>query len=121
MITRVATVAVTVRDQDKALDFYTNALDFEKRDDQPMGEGSRWVTVAPQGAETDVVLEAAGPEDHVGGWANMVFGCDEIHTTYEELSGRGVEFSEKPSEQPWGMWARFKDSDGNEFGLYSSK
>jgi predicted enzyme related to lactoylglutathione lyase len=40
--------------------------------------------------------------------------------TYEELRGRGVEFSEEPNEQPWGMWARFKDVDGNEFGLIQS-
>lgn len=121
MIARVGTVAVTVQDQDKALDFYVNSLGFEKRDDQPFGEGYRWLTVAPKGAETNVVLEPAGPEDHVGAWANMVLECDDIHATYEELSGRGVEFSEKPSEQPWGMWARFKDIDDNEFGLYSSK
>ncbi len=121
MITRVGTVAVTVRDQDKALDFYTNALGFEKRSDELMGEGARWITVAPKGAETNVVLEPAGLEDYVGTWANMILECDDIYATYEELNGRGVEFSEKPSEQPWGMWARFKDIDGNEFGLYSSK
>ncbi len=121
MITRVGTVAVTVRDQDKALHFYTNALGFEKRSDEPMGEGARWITVAPKGAETNVVLEPAGLEDYVGTWANMILECDDIYATYEELNGRGVEFSEKPSEQPWGMWARFKDIDGNEFSLYSSK
>jgi predicted enzyme related to lactoylglutathione lyase len=33
---------------------------------------------------------------------------------------RGVEFSEEPNEQPWGMWAQFKDVDGNEFGLIQS-
>ncbi len=121
MITRIGTVAVPVRNQDKALDFYTNALGFEKRDDQPMGEGARWITVAPKNAETNIVLEAAGPEDRVGTWANTILECDDIYATHEELSGRGVEFSEKPSEQPWGMWARLKDVDGNEFGLYSSK
>jgi lactoylglutathione lyase len=47
----------------------------------------------------------------------MVFECDDIQATYEELRGRGVEFTEEPSEQPWGMWAQFKDVDGNEFGL----
>ncbi|MDQ3912885.1 MAG: VOC family protein [Actinomycetota bacterium] len=120
MIDRVGTVAVAVRNQDKALDFYINALGFEKRADEPMGEGARWVTVAPNGAETNVALEA-GPEERVGTWSYMVLECSDIQAAYEELRGRGVEFSEEPSEQPWGMWARFKDIDGNEFGLYSSK
>jgi predicted enzyme related to lactoylglutathione lyase len=40
-----------------------------------------------------------------------------MRNTYEELSERGVEFSQQPSEQPWGIWAQFKDPDGNEFGL----
>ena len=120
MIDRVGTVAVAVRDQDKALDFYINALGFEKRADEPMGEGACWITVAPNGAETNVALEA-GPEERVGTWSHMVLECSDIQAAYEELRGRGVEFSEEPSEQPWGMWARFKDIDGNEFGLYSSK
>lgn len=120
MINRVGTVAVAVRDQDKALDFYVNALGFEKRADEPMGEGARWVAVSPNRAQTTVALEA-GPEERIGTWAYMVLECDDIYVTHEELSGRGVEFSEEPSEQPWGMWARFKDIDGNEFGLYGSK
>jgi hypothetical protein len=45
-----------------------------------------------------------------------------MHATFEELRGRGVEFSEEPVEQTWvptspKMWAQFKDVDGNEFGL----
>ena len=31
--------------------------------------------------------------------------------------GRGVEFTEEPTNQPWGLWAQFRDPDGNEHGL----
>ena len=72
-------------------------------------------------------MDRQGKEQHrrsviesIGTVANVVFECDDLDTTYEELRGRGVEFSEEPNEQPWGMWAQFKDVDGNEFGLIQS-
>lgn len=57
-ITRASTVGIYVSDQDRALDFYTNALGFEKLIDEPMGTetASRWIEVAPAGAETHFVL-----------------------------------------------------------------
>ena len=116
-ITRVGIVGVSVSNQDRALDFYVNALGFEKRVDEYMSESARWIEVAPTGAETRLVLEP-GLEDRMDtSWAGMIFESDDIRATYEELRGRGVEFTEEPSEQPWGVWARFKDTDGNEFGL----
>jgi predicted enzyme related to lactoylglutathione lyase len=117
MITKAGIVAIYVSDQDRALDFYTNTLGFEKRADEPMSETARWIEVAPASAETRLVLEP-GPEDRIGTWAGVILECGDIRATYEELRGRGVEFTEEPSEQPWGMWARFKDQDGNEFGLF---
>lgn len=118
MITKASTVGIYVSDQDRALDFYVNKLGFEKLLDEPMGPEARWIEVAPLGAETHLVLfTPPGQEDRIGTFSNVVFSCDDIQATYEELSGRGVEFSEGPAEQPWGMWAQFKDQDGNEFGL----
>ena len=118
MITRARTVGVYVSNQDRALDFYVDKLGFEKRTDEPMGPEARWIEVAPAGAETVLVLfTPPGQEDRIGTFSNIVFECDDIETTYRELRGRGVEFTEEPSEQPWGMWAQFKDVDGNEFGL----
>ncbi|MDX6379985.1 MAG: hypothetical protein QOI57_1009 [Rubrobacteraceae bacterium] len=118
MITTASTVGIYVSDQDRALDFYTNKLGFEKLVDEPMGGGSRWIEVAPRGAETHLVLfTPPGQEDRIGTFSNVVFSCEDIESTHEELRNRGVEFTEEPSEQPWGLWAQFKDQDGNEFGL----
>ncbi len=118
MIVKAATVGIYVSDQDRALDFYTNTLGFEKRLDEPMSESARWIEVAPKGAETRLVLfTPPGQEDRIGTFSNVVLECDDIRATHEELRGRGVEFTEQPSEQPWGLWAQFKDQDGNEFGL----
>ena len=120
MITKASTVGIYVSDQDQALDFYTNKLGFEKLIDEPMGSGSdaRWIEVAPAGAQTPLVLfTPPGQEDRIGTFSNVTFSCDDMNSTYQELKSRGVEFSENPSEQPWGIWAQFKDPDGNEFGL----
>ena len=74
--------------------------------------------MAPAGAETHLVLlKPPGLEDRIGTFAGVVFECDDIRATYEELWDRGVELTEEPSEQPWGMWAQFKDVDGNGFVL----
>jgi predicted enzyme related to lactoylglutathione lyase len=119
-ITKASTVGIYVSDQERALDFYTNALGFEKLVDEPMGPDTeaRWIEVAPAGAETHLVLfTPPGQEDRIGTFSNVVLACDDIRSTHEELRGRGVEFTREPSEQPWGLWAEFKDVDGNEFGL----
>lgn len=48
---------------------------------------------------------------------SIVFECDDIHTTYETLKGRGVEFVEEPKTMSWGTFAEFRDTDSNEFLL----
>jgi catechol 2,3-dioxygenase-like lactoylglutathione lyase family enzyme len=58
MINRVGNVTVFVADQDRAKEFYTNILGMEVHSDQPVYPGSqnRWLTVAPKGAATEIVL-----------------------------------------------------------------
>lgn len=118
MITKASTVGIYVSDQDRALDFYVNKLGFERLIDEPMGSGARWIEVAPAGAQTHLVLfTPPGQEDRISTFSNVVFACDDMKRTHAELSSRGVQFSQEPSEQPWGIWAQFKDPDGNEFGI----
>lgn len=42
-----------------------------------------------------------------------------VYSANETLSARGVEFSGPPQKQPWGTFATFKDTDGNQFVLSS--
>ena len=53
---------IFVDDQQKALDFYTDVLGFEKRVDVPVGE-FRWLTVSPRDQKdgVEILLE---PSDH---------------------------------------------------------
>ena len=51
-------------------------------------------------------------------FAGTVFlTTDDVHASYEELKGRGVEFSETPEERPYGIDSGFRDPSGNSFRL----
>ncbi len=122
-ISHISVVTVQVKDQDAALQFYTERLGFEKRSDAPMGEGMRWLTVAPAGAATEVVL-ARGFGDGgapLGKNTGLVLETDDIDAAHRELSGRGVHFTKQPSKEDFGGWAEFVDGDGNGFGLHSNQ
>ena len=73
-------VAVTVRDQDRALRFYVDKLGFEVRRDVPLAEGGRWIQVAPPAATTTVVLVAVGADAPVGLDTGITFTLDEIES-----------------------------------------
>jgi lactoylglutathione lyase len=119
MIKHVSLTTVYVSDQDKALDFYINKLGFEVRADDTMGD-MRWIQVAPKGAVTTIVLAhgfGGWSEENVGQFTGVGLEADDLEATYQELSSRGVEFTEKPSQQPWGMQSQFVDQDGNGYVL----
>jgi catechol 2,3-dioxygenase-like lactoylglutathione lyase family enzyme len=124
MISRIHSTTVLVSDQDKALDFYVNKLGFQKRADNPYGDGSRWLTVAPEGADTELVLgmakdygvAEAATSPRVDCGISLVTG--DIEAAYRTLKDRGVEFRQPPEAMPWGTKATwFTDPDGNTFFL----
>ena len=125
---------VWVHDQDEALAFYTEKLGFEVQSDVTLPEMGdfRWLTVAPPGQpDTAVVLMAIpGPpvmDEETAeqvrtlmakGFAGTIFlTTDDVRADYEELKGRGVEFTEEPEERPYGIDSGFRDPSGNSFRL----
>ena len=121
MIRQLKFAGIPTRDQNAALAFWTEKVGFRVATDQPMGPGQRWIELAIPGAQTGVVLfTPEGHEDRVGTFFNGSFACDDVDYTYKQMSGRGVEFVEPPQKQPWGVFAKFKDPDGNTFVLSSS-
>jgi lactoylglutathione lyase len=126
MITRINSVNVLVSDQDRAKEFYTKKLGFEEQMDAPMGPDNRWVQLAPRGAQTSLVLfkpmegmpNYEQAKSMVGSFAPFIFAVDDIQATHRELTARGVEFVDAPSQQEWGWWATIKDPDGNIIGLH---
>jgi uncharacterized glyoxalase superfamily protein PhnB len=131
---KLASAQVWVHDQDEALDFYTKKLGMEVRSDVTLPEmgGFRWLTVGPP-AQDDVsivlmaipgppVMDAETAEQvrtlMAKGFASTVFfSTDDVRSDYEQLSSRGVEFSETPEERPYGIDAGFRDPSGNSFRL----
>jgi predicted enzyme related to lactoylglutathione lyase len=122
MISHIKFVSVPVRDQNRALDFYTEKLGFTIITDQPFDEKQRWIELRIPKAETRVVLfTPEGQEDRIGSFSPVVFASADVEKSYEELKARGVTFDGPPEKQPWGTFAKFKDSEGNQFVLSTSK
>jgi predicted enzyme related to lactoylglutathione lyase len=118
---RVYSVGIFCADQDRAKRFWTETMGFELLGDDPMGPegGPRWIEVKPPGQDVRLILFTPEGQEHmIGQFSNVLFEVDDIQATYEELTGRGVEFPTPPEKAPWGRWwAQFKDPDGNSYGL----
>jgi catechol 2,3-dioxygenase-like lactoylglutathione lyase family enzyme len=124
MITHLHSTTIVVSDQNAALDFYTKTLEWDKTMDSVMGPGMRWLTVAPKGAQTQIVLahpdwfEGRGPNVRLGAETGITLVAKDIDDTYATLVSRGVKFKKPVEMMPWGQkGAWFSDPDGNEFFL----
>lgn len=109
MISSIGDVAVVVSDGKEAARWYSEKLGFKIYSSE-----GHWITVGPAGATTVIHLCEGKLEP---GNTGIGLLADDIQKTYEELSGKGVEFTKKPADEGWGMYAMFKDMDGNEFWL----
>ena len=134
MITRLTHVNVWVDDQDEALAFYTEKLGFELREDVTVPElgNFRWLTVGVP-SQPDValaLLPVPGPpvfdeetRDQLraivakGAAGGLFFATDDAQGTFEDLQGRGVEFVQEPTQQPYGLDAGFRDNSGNQMRM----
>jgi predicted enzyme related to lactoylglutathione lyase len=123
-----------VHDQEAALAFYTEKLGWEVRTDVTMKEmgNFRWLTVGPpEQPDTMIVLMLVpgppmmDPDSTTQlrnlmskGFAGTLFLTTEnCQADYENLQSRGVEFSEKPEQHPYGIDAAFRDPSGNHIRL----
>ena len=131
---RITTAQVWVHDQDEALDFYTNKLGMELREDVTVAEMGdfRWLTVGPPGQDDIAIVLMAIPGPPMmdeattqevrdlmaKGFAGTVFlTTDDCQATYETWRSRGVEFTEAPEQRPYGIDAGFRDPSGNSLRL----
>ena len=120
MIKRIKFLGIPVKDQDRALRFYTEKLGLRILTDQEFSEKQRWLELSIPGAETGITLfTPEGHEDRVGTFVNTSWEVDNVEKTYAELQSRGVEFAGPPQKQPWGKFAIMKDSEGNQIVLSS--
>jgi predicted enzyme related to lactoylglutathione lyase len=119
---------MVVSDQQKALEFYTGTLGFEKRQDYQQPGHPRWLTVGLKGQELEIILvqgEHAAchpkPGEESGG-NHWVFLTDDCNGDAEILKSRGVQFRGGGAvEAPYGTAAYFTDLDGNHLSLLEPK
>jgi predicted enzyme related to lactoylglutathione lyase len=118
MIKAVKFVSIPVRDQGKALEFYTKKLGLKVITDSPFDGKQRWIELGIPRADTKIVLfTAEGQEQMIGGPLNITFMADDVEATARDMKARGVEFVQDPQKADWGTAAIFKDVDGNKFVL----
>jgi catechol 2,3-dioxygenase-like lactoylglutathione lyase family enzyme len=134
MLKQLANVQVWVHDQDEALAYYTDKLGLELREDVTVPEmgNFRWLSVGVPGQEDVAITLMAIPGPPVfeketraqiqallakGASGGLFFATDDVRGTYEELKERGVEFTQEPTEQPYGIDAGLRDPSGNQFRM----
>ncbi|HET9838375.1 MAG TPA: SpoIIE family protein phosphatase [Candidatus Angelobacter sp.] len=143
---RVHAVNVFVRDQEEALRFYLDKLEFTLAYDIRLQSGQRWMGVAPPDGSAVLTLVAPEPDSEqyqlIGRPTGIVFVTEDITSKYTAWRKRGVKFHHTPrlrrmkyehvhdDEHPtvlqgretpvWGsVFTRFEDLDGNSFMLIS--
>ena len=129
MIRKISYITLLVDEQERALDFYTEKMGFEKHPENVVNKAARWLVVSPKGqtdfglilqrADTDEKKAAIGNQG--GGGVLMVVQTNDCVKTHKELKSKGVEFEGAPQERPWGMEVIFKDLYGNRFNLLQPK
>jgi catechol 2,3-dioxygenase-like lactoylglutathione lyase family enzyme len=121
---RLGAVALVVPDYDAALAFYVGVLGFELRSDEDLGHGKRWITVAPPGAETALLLARAVTPRQAGAVCNQTGGrvgffleTDDFARDHAAMRAAGVVFEEPPRDAPYGRVAVWRDPFGNRWDL----
>lgn len=126
---RVRIISIPVSDQEKALAFYTQKLDFLKKIDVPLSEHSRWLTLVSKEEQDgpEILLEPA--PNHFepakvyqkalfeAGIPCTQFHVDDVQQAFDRLVSLGVEFSVKPTEMGTVKIAVFNDTCGNHIQL----
>jgi len=127
MLSSLRISQIYVLDQDEAVDFYVGKLGLEIKVDQDRGF-MRFLTVnVPGDPDRQIMLEKPGPpamdpatadevrslltKGRTGG--HLFFATMDTRTTYDELQAKGVEFTQEPTEQPYGIDFGLRDPFGN--------
>lgn len=117
-IAQIGTVIVPVTDQDRALEFYTQKLGFEKRTDVPFGpKGERWIEVAPAGAATTVAIVPPREGEPVGIQTRIGWTTDDAEASRASLQEQGVDVDAEVAYMgdPVPPMFFYRDQDNNTF------
>lgn len=125
----ITSITLLVRDYDEAIAFFTTALRFKLLEDTPLGNGKRWVRIAPSdsGGTALLLAIAATPHqktrvgDQTGGRVFLFLETEDFWGDYNHMLAHGVRFTEQPREEAYGTVVVFLDLYGNKWDLIQRK
>jgi catechol 2,3-dioxygenase-like lactoylglutathione lyase family enzyme len=127
----ITALSLVVRDYDEAIEYYTGILGFVLLEDTPLGNGKRWVRVAPRSASSSglssgaALLLAQAANDaqraaignQTGGRVFLFLHTDDFWRDYETYRSQNVHFIEEPREESYATVAVFEDLYSNKWDL----
>lgn len=112
-IVGIHTVGIRVTHQERSLRFYVDVLGMEVRLDRPLGDGARWIEVAPAQGSVTLALEPARSDAPAGVETGIRLVTLDATAEHARLERHGVDVGEVlrwPGVPPMFM---FHDPDHN--------
>ncbi|MBY6162204.1 VOC family protein [Mameliella alba] len=119
----LALISILVPSYEAGLTFFVDGLGFDLIEDSDLGNGKRWVRVAPEGAQTQFLLaRAVGDQSEMigkqgGGRVWLFLHTPDFARDRQKLIAAGAVFEEDPRQTPYGTVAVFNDPFGNRWDL----
>lgn len=128
MIQRLVHVTLLVDDYDKAIDFYTQKLNFKLVEDTVLSESKRWVIISPPGSEGCCLLLAKAVNEEqisrignqTGGRVFLFLQTNDFKRDFKNLQSKRVSIIRGPIIEDYGTVAVFADLYGNLWDLIES-
>jgi catechol 2,3-dioxygenase-like lactoylglutathione lyase family enzyme len=125
---KISAITYLVRDYDEAIAWFVGSLGFALIEDTDMGEGKRWVLVAPQNDGVRLLLAKAVGKTQIdaigkaaGGRVGFFLNTTNFAQDHAHMMAAGVEFKEPQRHEPYGIVAVFADLYGNLWDLIEPK
>jgi catechol 2,3-dioxygenase-like lactoylglutathione lyase family enzyme len=124
----LALLSILVPEYDAGIAFFVGKMGFDLLEDTDLGDGKRWVRVAPEGAQTGFLLARAVGERQIaaigeqgGGRVWLFLQTDDFERDYNRMRAAGIHFEEAPRDEPYGTVAVFCDPFANRWDLIQFK
>jgi predicted enzyme related to lactoylglutathione lyase len=127
---RINLTSLFVDDQRAALAFYTEVLGFIKRRDIPIGSDSWLTVVSPESPDGPELLLEPSSHPAVKPYRDALvedgiplaqFAVDDLESEHARLTGKGVVFTQPPTDIGTAVVAVFDDTCGNLIQLVAEK
>lgn len=124
---RLAHVALLIPDYNEALAFFMR-IGFVCLEDTDLGQGKRWIRVAPHPGETEILQARAADENQTavvgrqgGGRVWLFLETEDFEADYRRLEAAGARFEEEPRDELYGRVAVWMDPWGKRWDLIARK